>query len=240
MQTPSAPAMLGAWERGGGQNPIDRGLTLLALACPELSADELAALSIGERDRRLLALRETVFGPRMTGVVACTRCAEPLEFDFDAADLRVTGTPGPLALRVDGYELELRLPDSRDLLACAATVPADAPAALMQRCVLSARIDGVAANAASLPPELVQEAAQCLAQADPQADMRFALQCASCGHSWKAPFDIVRFLWAELEVWAVRMLQDVHALAGAYGWAERDILALGSTRRRHYLRMLNA
>jgi hypothetical protein len=33
---------------------------------------------------------------------------------------------------------------------------------------------------------------------------------------------------------------DVHALASAYGWSEREILALSDTRRRLYLEMVSA
>ena len=45
------------------------------------------------------------------------------------------------------------------------------------------------------------------------------------------------FLWTEIEAWAWRMLSDVHTLARAYGWGERDILALSPTRRQFYLEM---
>ena len=240
MQTPSAPAMLGAWERGVEQDAVERGLELLALACPDRTADALAALSIGERDRMLLALRETLFGSRMTGVVSCPRCGESLEFDFDAAGLRAAPPGGSLELCQDGVTLQLRLPDSRDLRACTAVDASAAPALLLQRCVVTALRHGQTMHPGELSPQLADQAARRLAEADPQTDMRFALDCAACGYSWRAPFDVVRFLWAELETWAVRLLQDVHTLASAYGWAERDILALGGTRRRYYLRMLDA
>ena len=53
-------------------------------------------------------------------------------------------------------------------------------------------------------------------------------------------FDVVSFLWAELEAWAVRTLQEVHTIAGFYGWSEEAILNLSSVRRQAYLRMLGA
>lgn len=241
MQAPSALAMLGAWERGVEQDAVERGLQLLALACPDRDVEALAALGIGERDRALLTLRQALFGPRMTGVVSCPGCGESLEFEFDAAALRgAPQQPGPLELDEDGVVVQLRLPDSHDLRACAAVDAAAAPALLLQRCVVSAQRDGRPLPAAELPPQLVDHAARRLAEADPQADLRLALSCGACAHQWRAPFDVVRYLWAELEAWAARMLQDVHCLASAYGWAERDILALSGTRRRHYLRMLGA
>src|ERR687894_3129170 len=85
--------LLRVWEVGEDQHPLDRALTLLAAACPELTWDELAALSIGQRDARLLALRERTSGPRLYGFVECPRCAEHLEFDVAVADLRGGGGP---------------------------------------------------------------------------------------------------------------------------------------------------
>jgi hypothetical protein len=242
MQLPSASAMLGAWERGLGQGPVERGLTLLGLACPDGTAEAAAELSIGERDRRLLALREAVFGPRMTGLISCPTCGESLELDFAASELVAAPKPDAQGLTVCGedYAVQLRLPDSRDLLACAASDPVEAAAVLLRRCVVSACIRGETAAPDDLPPSLVAEMACLLAEADPQVDMRFALTCASCGHKWRASFDIVPFLWAEMDAWAGRLLQEVHALASAYGWAERDILALAPARRSLYLRMLGS
>ena len=62
MRALSAAELLSVWERGTGQPPHERALSLLAAACPESSRDELAILSIGERDKRLLTLRAWTFG----------------------------------------------------------------------------------------------------------------------------------------------------------------------------------
>jgi predicted RNA-binding Zn-ribbon protein involved in translation (DUF1610 family) len=239
VHVPRAPAALDAWERGRQQTPLERGLTLLALASPGEDPDALAALCIGERDRRLLELREALFGPRLTGLVACPRCGEHVELECETQELR--GAPpddAALVLRGDDHEVRLRLPDSRDLIDIGAGGAAAARTALLERCVISARVGGEATPPSALPPELVAEAGRRLAAADPQADIRFAFDCPACGHGWTAPFDVVPFLWAELDAWAARQLADVHALASAYGWTEPQILALGAARRQSYLRMV--
>jgi len=51
-------------------------------------------------------------------------------------------------------------------------------------------------------------------------------------------FDILTYLWSEIEDWAQRLLLEVHTLALAYGWSERDILAMSPRRRRLYLEMV--
>jgi hypothetical protein len=241
VHTPSAHALLEAWERGLEQGPVDRGLTLLSLASPGDDPDALAMLSIGERDRRLLTLREAVFGPHMTGLVACTRCGEQLELEFATHELRAAPPADTvLTLRGDGHELVLRLPDSRDLIAVAAADASAAPAVLLERCVVSARVGDEAIVAHCLTPELVAAIGRRLADADPQADLRFTLSCPACSFGWAAPFDVVSYLWTEIEAWAGRLLADVHVLASAYGWSESDILALNPARRQSYLRMAGA
>ena len=53
----SPQKLLDVWEAGRQQHELDRALTLLAAAHPELRRDELADLTIGERDMQLLRLR---------------------------------------------------------------------------------------------------------------------------------------------------------------------------------------
>jgi hypothetical protein len=52
--------------------------------------------------------------------------------------------------------------------------------------------------------------------------------------------DPVTFFWSELQATARRILLQVHTLASAYGWSEREILGLSDTRRSLYLQMVNA
>ncbi|HXI74354.1 MAG TPA: hypothetical protein VNG94_02120, partial [Pyrinomonadaceae bacterium] len=78
-----------------------------------------------------------------------------------------------------------------------------------------------------------------MAEADPQADLRLDLSCPACGHRWQALFDIDSFFWSEINAWAQRVLTEVHALASAYGWRERDILDLSPRRRQFYLGLVS-
>jgi hypothetical protein len=242
MLAPTPPDLLGAWERGLDQGPVERGLTLLALACPDQPRNTLPALSIGERDRRLLTLRGALFGSRLSGLVACPRCGEQLELDVGVAELSAPPSvdDGALRLQWHEYDVQVRLPDSTDLLACAAAPSDDGANILLQRCILATDAHGARVAVEQLPASLIERSGALLAAADPQADMRFALSCAACHFQWSALFDVVSFLWAELEAWAARMLQEVHTLAGFYGWSEQAILSLSSVRRQAYLRMLGA
>ena len=242
MRAPSPLALLEAWEGGLGKDFARCGLALLAAACPEADPDALAALSVGERDRRLLSLRAAVFGARMTALATCERCAETLEFQLYAGALQAASeaeTEAALVVEQGPWRLELKAPDSRDLIA-AADAPEQAEQVLFARSVRAAAFAGAPADVATAPLEVRAAAAERLAAAEPLADLQLDLLCSNCGFEWRAPLDIVAFLWAELDVWAGRILREVHLLASAYGWDEGQILALPAARRSHYLRLAGA
>ena len=70
---------------------------------------------------------------------------------------------------------------------------------------------------------------------DPQAETLLDFECPACGLRWQALFDILPFLWTELQARARNLLNDVHDLARAYGGSEKDILGMSAVRRRYYL-----
>jgi hypothetical protein len=239
--TLSAPELLDAWESGRSLGPVGRALTLLAAACPGTSPEELASLSIGRRDAELLVLRENTFGSEMTGVATCPRCGEPLEFTFNVAQVRaqpVAQTGDAFALTVEDYHLQLRLPNSQDLMEIGKH-PGLGPGGrqLLERCLIAAHHDTKPVSAGQLPASIVDAVEESLARADAMADIRLEICCPACDHRWQGLFDIVSFFWSEIEAWAIRTLHEVHILASAYGWREHDVLALSPSRRQFYLEM---
>jgi hypothetical protein len=238
-----ATSLLTAWERAVSQHPLQRAVTLLALAWPQKSIDEWSNASIGERDRRLLQVREALFGPTFEAIATCPKCGERLELTFSMQDLltkvdETSMNSEQQRLTAGAYEVNYRVPTSADLLAVANN-PGEARKLLLERCV-EARNDGVAIEASALPDEVVKLVGQKLADADPQADVQILLDCPACSHRWPTVFDILTYLWGEIEDWAQRLLHEVHSLASAYGWSERDILSMSATRRRLYLEMVGA
>jgi hypothetical protein len=230
---------LEVWERGRGQGPLEQSLALLAAACAETSPDELATRSIGRRDSDLLTLREQTFGSRMSSVIPCPMCGEKLELSFSAADLR--GEPGLeadpfVSLTLDGFDLRTRVPNSLDLAAAGELSEISLRRRLvLERCLITAYRDGQSVSADQLPAHIADAVEERMAQADPQADIRLEICCPACSHRWLGIFDIVSFFWSEIEAWAIRILHEVHLLASAYGWHEREILTLSPWRRQFYL-----
>ena len=214
----SAAAMLDVWEHARRLTPPRKALALLAAACPESSWQELARLRVGERDVRLLTLREWAFGVNLRGIAACPECSETVEMTLRADEMG--------AMEADS-DYGGHTPTSEDLIAIEGIAdPEQARAALLARCIDT-----------DSPCEDEYTVVARIAESDPRASIELALECAGCGHRWLELFDIVSFFWTEIEAWARRTLGEVHVLAAMYGWTEGEILALTPWRRQIYLEM---
>ena len=238
----TASRLLTVWERGAGQAPLERAYALLAIAHPVEEPDRLIDLDVAERDARLLELREQLFGGQMEGLADCPSCQERVEMSFQAGDLIASQArlpvPQEFRLERDGDWVRFRLPASRDLFLVMAEPPEKRRRVLAERCVLETGAAQGPGQAALLPDALITAMSERMAEAAPLADVWFALTCPACGTSWQAPFDIASYLWAEIEAWSYRTLQEVHSLARAYGWSEADILGMSAWRRQFYLSLL--
>jgi hypothetical protein len=236
--------ILSIWEFGLRQHPVERALTVLAVANPSLSRAHLLASSVGQRDMALLAIREQVFGASFASYAECPQCRAALEFAFSANDIRVgavpeTGDGQVLKFERDGYNIHARLPDSADQLAIVGCGDvASARALLLQRCIVSSTYQDAAISVDRLPESVIAALGEAVVERDPQAEIRLKLVCPSCDNHWFAIFDILAFLWQEITTHARRILRDVHVLASSYGWSESEILALSAMRRRFYLEMV--
>jgi hypothetical protein len=237
MRPLSAHDVLRVWERGRGQQNLERAIAILADTSPDLTREQIYRLPVGERDLRLLELREQTFGPHLSGLAQCPSCGAELEFSLNAQELRLPSAAPPetIDLHAGGRELTLRRPDTEDLAIAAECSDEDETAhVLARRCVISGAGDGPLTN------ELIEAIGERLSEADPQSEMMLHFVCPQCIGEWRALFDIVSFFWAEIASTAKRLLLEVHTLARSYGWSERDILAMTAVRRQAYLEMLGA
>lgn len=245
MRPLKAMELLAVWEHGLNQTLLERVLTLLAVACPEIDAETIAGLSIGERDARLLQLREWMFGSHLINTAECPQCAERVEWENRIADFRIqrsrsTSSSADFNLNVADYSLRFRLPTSMDIAVVVNAPGGDSTAQdLLKRCIVSARQAGEACNPGDLPGDVLAALGRRIEELDPQAEIRIELTCPQCSHKWAVLFDIASFLWTEINQWAERTLRSVHKLASVYGWSEREILNLSPVRRHLYLGLVN-
>jgi hypothetical protein len=231
--------IIGLWESVYCFHPIDRVLAILQVVMPEQGRDALADLPLGRRDGLLLAVRRSTFGDSLAGKSHCPHCGEAMEFILSCSALCAdTKEPQHKTVRSDGYELKVRPLNSFDLAAAAGEASLqEAKDQLMQRCVVETRYQGATMNPLDLPEEIIAGISETALAVDPQAEILLDLNCSGCGKHSKRLLDIGHILWLEISTKAKRLLMEVHLLARAYGWAEKDILQLSVARRSAYLQM---
>jgi hypothetical protein len=228
--------LIDLWDRALGAPQVDRAIDALVVGLGMERAD-VEALPIGRRDELLFDLRTHLFGEHFDAVTTCRSCGDLIEASFDAGDLRTVSPGGLNTTTVVGeWAVSWRLPTSADLRAIARLPDLDtARAALLARCVLVARRDEKPTD--EIPDSVLGRVVEDMGRADPAAEVALELSCPSCEHSWNDLFDIGEFLWSEVDSAAGLLLEDVGTLAAAYGWSERDILAMGPARRERYLEL---
>jgi hypothetical protein len=242
---PAPLELLRVWESGLEQPPASRALSMLGAACSDVEPEVLAELPVGHRDALLVQLRCLMFGADIAGVAACPECTVPVEAAFCLSDLvnldekrALQAAAGHHDLDLQTFRVRFRLPNSSDLLALVSTADAaTARSVLLDRCILWADRYHEAVAVRELPDPVIAAITRAMAGADPCADLQLALQCPACGHRWETAFDVVRFLWQEIHVWARRTLREVDILARTYHWSEAQILSLQPRRRQAYLEL---
>lgn len=227
----SGAVLLAAWERGGAEPPLARALAMLHAGYPAIGETDAAALPLSTRDLALLALHERSFGPTLAAFATCDACGERFEFTLPARQVAETlqAAEADCVLAHDGGALRLRMANTRDMAEAAAAPDLDAAEdLLLARCMEAADPD-------TLPAPLREAALARLDAMHDAAEISLALVCPVCDARQTIHLDIASFLWAEVRHAARRLLDEVHELAWAYGWAEAAILAMSPPRRQAYL-----
>lgn len=233
----SGARALDLWEAGLTMTPAARAVLLLKAAGHPDATD----WPVGVRDQVLL---RSYCGARgaLSAVADCPGCGLPMDVRLDPAHLDPahlgSSTAAHLAVTVDheGYRVQCRLPTAGDLDGLDPHTSTDSQRKqLFLACLLHASRAGAPVAFDDLPADVIEAVERALEEADPGADLRLSLSCAECGSQWTDELDPVRFAWTTVEQGARRLATDVHALAVAYGWSEREILALSPFRRHLYL-----
>ncbi|NCD71681.1 T4 family baseplate hub assembly chaperone [Mucilaginibacter agri] len=243
MKPLDATELFQLWDEVLHDGLLDKSMRLLGKACSFENSVELGRLSIGERDARLLQLREWMFGYSLKNMVTCPKCNEVVEWEMDTHDMHLQKIPADLSVKTfylvkDQFKIQFRLPDSFDVSKIISENSAD-PDSLITNCIVGvANENGEEIPKDQLSGEIIQALDKRMSEEDPQADIRIEIHCPACSHNWESVFDIMSFLWAEIDSWAKRMMQEICLLAKSFGWSEKDILNMSPHRRRLYIEML--
>jgi len=222
---------------------IERGLLMLSYCLPERPWAELAAVSVGQRDAMVLALRRATLGPALHSFATCPGCAGQLEFELNADELGMGSgrQEQPIAhtFQEGSFSVNCRLPDSTDLYAASSCANVEeARQIILTRCVLSVEEGGRALTAGEIPSTIADDIEAFLSERDCADEISLKLECPACGRGWELALDIVSFFWREIQSAARRIVLEVDALARCYGWSETEILNMTPARRQLYLEMV--
>lgn len=191
----------------GLPDELSQALTLLRAA----GVGEPEALTLGEGDRRLLALHREVTGHDVDISAACTSCgtlnvATLCERELDEAAPRCAALGGG-GVRPPTYA------DLQDL-------PGEAEAAvaeLLRRCTV-----GEPARSAN---------AGDVALVDDALTGPLELACVECGAATRLDVDLQRLVLERIVRWQRTIDVEVHLIASAYHWPLGEIEALEDERR---------
>ncbi len=244
--------------------PAVRITALVAAACRidgfgNLTPNDARLLSIGDRERFLIALYRANFGEQLDAVAQCpaNACGETVEFELATECLLAPhekaiepadgAIPPPLTREValdterGTWQVRFRVPNGSDQeLAARAALSDTAKAAdlVLERCVAEViDANGQPLTVDDWRPQLREPLSATFSELDAQANMSYALRCPVCDAGFAAVVDAGTFLLREL---ASRhgIFAEVDQLARAYHWSEAEILALPVARRRRYLAMV--
>jgi hypothetical protein len=244
-----------SWTEATGHDELlllerDAGLaTAVALVgrrAVQPSGDPLdaSALPIGDVDALLAELRANVLGDRLIAEGRCPACDCAVDIDFSLAAFRehraperprgATPAERPGWWRLRRYAVEFRPPTARDVLA--AQDADDPTASIAAACIHSVGADGETA----VPRSALAASERAMARLAPTLRDDVEGTCPDCGVVVALDVDVRELCLAELRFLSHGVLEDVHLLAGAYGWAELAILDLPTARRTAYVEMIRA
>lgn len=216
----SSSDLLAAWDAGRARRPLDRALWLLWATGTDAAQD----LPLADRDRRLLRLREALFGRQIALLATCPGCAAQVEISVDTQDLqRHLGDCGEVMVETPDGPVTLRAMTSADLAQISSVPEDEREAAACDRLTPAHPAAARTAIYNAIEAQLAE------------AELTVRLVCTDCGTSWRETLDIADCLWVEVDTAARRLMADVADLAGAFGWSEAQSLAVPAARRAVYL-----
>jgi len=197
-------------------------------------------LAVADHDRIAAEIYCQHYGSRVESTLHCRRCGKAFELSFDldvmnrrmnpsgADDIEGPDESGTFQLRAGP---RFRLPTLRDQLATRELGTEHARQELFRRCVDND-------NGAENEMDVVERAME---KVGPLISGEITANCPHCNHrESKVQFSMPQYLLEALAFEKQFLHYEVHHLARAYGWHRDEILAMPTTDRRFYVRMILA
>lgn len=194
--------------------------------------DDVRALAVGDRQflmQQLVALLDTETG-WMTA--DCQHCGEPFDFPMRFGDLpcKPAGEGFPFA-SVDGATYRAPTGADQEVLAEASGDGSAARRSLIALCLVDGTTSVEVEHLSEADLDRIDAALEAVS---PEAVTETSLDCPSCGRKCLVDLGIDTMPLPRPD----KLYQEVHRIASAYHWSEREILALPRSRRQRYLALI--
>jgi hypothetical protein len=180
------------------------------------------ALTFADRHALIARLCIEEHWPEVVAVATCGECRISLEMSLDLRTIQLHphDPRRPIILRSGAEQHRLRLPTPEDMEAAADGID------LVAACINCQREE-------ALP--WVEQAELMMSKYDPLGQIELSGTCTNCSTTVGAACNLVDSWLCRLQKRAVELIDDVHALALHYHWAEHEIVALPPARRAAYI-----
>lgn len=231
-------SILNIWDSCVDKNQAFKGVALASLALNEKNHSNISDWSIEKRDVALFHVRKTLFGNKFSNIAHCPQCNQTVEWDLY---LQQMGIPNlidipdnlEIPIKIADYNLMVRLPNSNDLFS-------NNKDKIIENCILNFKEYNEQLIDQKIPDILVNQISSKYDEICKASNITYHLNCVECEHKWQVIFDIVAYLWKEIDQWAKSFLGQIYMLAKTFGWSETDIINMSDNRRNYYLNLLNS
>lgn len=198
---------------------------------------ELAKDTLGERNRKLIALHDQLGSDWLDASVTCGSCANASVSPIPKAALRALPRPQILVAEFayGDRQLRYRLPTMADFEATSLIEQPQSKRAIIDLCALDS--DGTPASLFS--DEEIAEIQAKFDGLDPLANIKVESTCPQCTAVTTGSIDIAAIVSAYLDDTLTSLLNAIDQIASEYGWGEAAIVALPSDRRDYYVKIIS-
>lgn len=203
-----------------------------------VSEDEIWSWSLKKRLQALLAIAMKSRGSRLVLHTHCSdhSCDERIELPLELDMFQLADLDERFIFKIDGKALQVRLPNGEDQRYWLKHQD-EALTAIAGKLVLRVD-DGNPADGWCFREEWLEDFSEALEDHDVLMSLQLNSVCPVCDRELKIPVDLEAHLLICLSHLQQKLLMEVHQLALAYHWTEKDILALTPQRRNYYLMRL--
>ncbi|TXE07844.1 hypothetical protein ES711_10455 [Gelidibacter salicanalis] len=234
----TANSILNVWDHCVGKNQTFKGVALASLALNATDHSNIVDWSIEKRDIALFHVRKKLFGNQFDNISHCPKCNQMVEWDFNFEQVGIPSLydiPDNIEILIDSHDdiLMIRLPNSDDLFTNDASQ-------IIRNCMINLKDLQSQTFHQNIPDDIINQINDKFDTICQASNITYHLNCVECSHEWQVNFDIVAYLWKEIDHWAKSLLDEIYVLAKTFGWSESDIINMSENRRNHYLNLLNS